>query len=89
VERDTARVSFLRLGAAAMEVEVVAYVETRKGAEFLKIQEELLIQIMDCVESAGVKLATPSSTIVVESTKTVASNGPATSNVRTPAPKGE
>jgi hypothetical protein len=60
------RVSFLRVGASAFDVEVVAYVETRKGAEFLAIQEMLLLRIMECIDSAGVKLATSSQTIVVD-----------------------
>ena len=66
IERDSVRVSFLRAGASALEVEVVAYVETRKGPEFLAIQEALLLRIMECLDSAGVKLATPSQTIVVD-----------------------
>jgi MscS family membrane protein len=67
IERDSVRVSFLRAGASALEVEVVAYVETRKAAEFLAAQEVLLFRIMECIGSAGVKLATPAQTIVVDS----------------------
>jgi MscS family membrane protein len=66
VEPDSVRVSFLRLGASALEVEAVAYVATRQGAEFLAIQEVLLLGIMKCIESAGVQLATPSQTIVID-----------------------
>ena len=66
VEPDSVRVSFLRLGVSALEVEVVAYVVTRKATEFLKIQETLLLRVMECVESAGVQLSTPSQTIVID-----------------------
>jgi MscS family membrane protein len=66
IERDSVRVSFLRLGASALEVEVSAYIVTRRPAEFFKFQEELLLRIMQCVKSAGVKLATPSQTLVLD-----------------------
>jgi MscS family membrane protein len=66
VEPDSVRVSFLRLGVSALEVEVVAYVVTRKATEFLEIQETLLLRVMECVESAGVQVSTPSQTIVID-----------------------
>lgn len=66
VEPDSVRVSVLRLGAMALEVEVVAYIETRKSAEFLKIQEDLLLRIVECIEVAGMRLATPSQTLLVD-----------------------
>lgn len=68
VEPDSARASLLRIGASALEVEVAAYIVTRKGADFLRIQEELLLSIMQRIEAAGVKLAMPSRTVVIDST---------------------
>jgi len=67
VEPGSVRVTFLRLGAAAFEVEVIAYVETRKAAEFLQIQEELLLRIVARIEAAGAQLATPAHTVVLQS----------------------
>ena len=52
---------------SALEVDVAAYVVTRKASEFLQIQETLLLGVMECVESAGVELSTPSQTIVIDS----------------------
>lgn len=69
VEPDSARVSLLRIGTSALEVELSAYIVTRKGADFLRIQEELLLTIMKRIEAAGITLATASTTIVVDSSR--------------------
>ncbi|HEX4891760.1 MAG TPA: mechanosensitive ion channel domain-containing protein [Hyphomicrobiaceae bacterium] len=44
----------------SIKVEVVAYLDTQQIAEFLTLQEELLLHIMETVQSAGVALAIPS-----------------------------
>jgi MscS family membrane protein len=60
VEPDSIRVSFLRFGLSSLDVEVFAYVLARDWNQFLELQETLLLQIMERVESSGVQIALPS-----------------------------
>ncbi|WP_263365389.1 mechanosensitive ion channel family protein [Edaphobacter bradus] len=57
VERDSFRVSFLCLGTFSLDVELFAYVFARGWPHFLQIQEELLLQIMELLQSAGIQMA--------------------------------
>ena len=50
---------FVGVGTYSLDLEVFAYVLTRSGDEFLQIQQELLLWILDAVESAGTALAIP------------------------------
>jgi len=59
VEPETVRVRFVSIGTASQDVEVFAYVFAAVYAEFLGIQEDLLLQILEIVESAGTALALP------------------------------
>jgi MscS family membrane protein len=59
VEPETVRVRFVSIGTASQDVEVFAYVFAAAYAEFLGIQEDLLLQILEMVESAGTGLALP------------------------------
>jgi len=52
-------VRFIGVGAYSLDVEVVAYVTTPDYDEFLEIQQELLLQILQAVEKAGTALAVP------------------------------
>jgi MscS family membrane protein len=61
VERNSIRVSFLSFGTAALELEVFAYLFARDWSNFLDIQGELQIQIMEIVEAAGTRMAHPAS----------------------------
>jgi MscS family membrane protein len=58
-----ARVRFLRLGESSLDVEVFAYVRAATYAEFLGIQEELLVGILKIVADAGTSIAFPSRTV--------------------------
>jgi MscS family membrane protein len=60
VETDSARVRFLRFGSSSLDLEVFAYCLARDWPHFLEIQGQLLLQIMDIVQSAGTRLALPS-----------------------------
>jgi len=62
VESATARVRFIRFGGSSLDLEVFAYVLLADFAAFLEVQEELLLRIMDIVESAGTGIAFPSQT---------------------------
>jgi MscS family membrane protein len=59
VELGKIPVRFVGVGAYSLDVEVVAYVTTSDYDEFLAIQQELLLQILQTVEHAGTGLAVP------------------------------
>jgi len=62
VDSSSGRVRFIRLGGSSLDIEVVAYVLLADFAAFLEVQEELLLRIMDIIESAGTGIAFPSQT---------------------------
>ena len=59
VEPFTARARFVRLGPASMEIELSAYILTTDGAQFLEIQEELLLGTLKVIEGSGTAVAIP------------------------------
>jgi MscS family membrane protein len=59
VEAGTLPVRFVGVGAGALNVEIFAYVMTGDGDEFLKIQQDLLLKILQAIEEAGTALALP------------------------------
>jgi MscS family membrane protein len=63
-------VRFLRFGPSSLDMEVFAYVLANDWSDFLKIQEELLLRIMENIESAGVQIALPSQTIFLAASTT-------------------
>ncbi|MFY9530576.1 MAG: mechanosensitive ion channel family protein [Candidatus Acidiferrales bacterium] len=65
VESETARVRLIRLGNSSHDVEVFAYIFAAGYAEFLAIQEDLLLRILEIVDSAGTALALPTQTMYV------------------------
>ena len=58
---------FLRFGLGSLDVEVFAYVLAGDFNQFLEIQEETLLRIIDCVESSGVLFALPSQILTLPS----------------------
>jgi MscS family membrane protein len=65
VEEPSARVRLLKLAENAIEVELYAYIGVREYREFLAVQEELILQAMDVLESSGAAVALPSQTTMV------------------------
>lgn len=65
VEEASARVRLLRLGENAIEVELYAYIAVREYRQFLAVQEELILQAMDVLESSGAAVALPTQTTMV------------------------
>ena len=63
VETDGARIRFIGFDNNALALEIFCYVLTRDGAEFLAIQEDLLLRIADIIEASGTSLAFPSRTV--------------------------
>ncbi len=52
-------VRFVGVGAYSLDIEVVAYVTTSDYDEFLALQQELLLKMLQAVEHAGTGLAVP------------------------------
>jgi MscS family membrane protein len=59
IETGALPVRFVGVGTYSLDVEVFAYVLTRNGDEFMKIQQDLYLWILDAVEAAGTSLALP------------------------------
>jgi MscS family membrane protein len=57
VEPGNLPVRFIGLGASSLNIEVSVYILTSDSDEFLKLQQELLLQLMQAVEQAGTALA--------------------------------
>ncbi len=65
IEADTARVRFFRLSESSLDIEVTAYVRAPTPPEFMQIQEELLLRVLEIVAEAGTAIAFPSRTLYV------------------------
>jgi MscS family membrane protein len=63
VEQTDARVRLLRFAPSGFDVEVFAYLLTQDYAQFLAMQEDLLLRLMDVVAASGTALAFPSQTM--------------------------
>ena len=63
VETESARVRLLRFGPSGLEVEVFAYLQATEFDEFLPIQEDVLLRLMDTIAASGTALAFPSQTM--------------------------
>ncbi len=62
VQQDGARIRFVGFGGSSLDLEIFAYVKATEMGEFLEIQEDLLLRIMDIVAEAGTGIAFPSQT---------------------------
>jgi MscS family membrane protein len=65
VDSASVRVRFVRFGVSSLDVDVFAYVSTHEWNNFLEIQEELLLGIMNIVQKAGTGIALPSQTLYI------------------------
>jgi MscS family membrane protein len=52
-------VRFVGIGSYSLNIEIFVYILTLDGDEFNRIQEDLLLSVMDAVEAAGTELAVP------------------------------
>jgi MscS family membrane protein len=68
IEAGALPVRFVGVGAYSLDLEIFAYVLTQDGDEFLRIQQELLLRILDEVETAGTALAYPTQASISYST---------------------
>jgi MscS family membrane protein len=67
VERSSVRVCFVGIGQSSLNVEIVAYVYARDWNQFLEIQQELLLSIIEIIHRAGAQIAFPSQTMYLSS----------------------
>lgn len=67
VEEGNLPVRFTGVGSYSLDVEVFAYILTGDGDQFLAIQQELLLKILDTIAEAGTALAIPTQASVVYS----------------------
>jgi MscS family membrane protein len=63
IHPDPVRARFIGFGACSLDIEVFAYATTLDRAEFLGIQEDVLLRVMDIVEQSGSSFAFPSQTL--------------------------
>jgi MscS family membrane protein len=61
--KDSARVRLTGLGASSKDMEMFAYARTGDWAEFLGIQEDIFLRVIDIVEQSGTGFAFPSQTL--------------------------
>ncbi len=61
VLRDPSRARFVGFGAHSLDIEIFAYVNTTDYNEYLSIQEDIFLRLIDCVEASGTSFAFPSS----------------------------
>ena len=59
VEAGRMPVRFVGVGAYSLDIDAVAYVTTADYDEFLALQQELLLKMLQAVEQAGTALAVP------------------------------
>lgn len=63
VHTEPNRVRLIQIGVDSIDLEVFAYINTTMFDEFLEIQEDLLLHMMDLVEKSGTSFAFPSQTV--------------------------
>nr|AEQ20298.1 putative mechanosensitive ion channel protein [uncultured bacterium CSLG7] len=59
VETGTLPVRFIGAGSYSLDIEIFAYIRTADYDEFLQLQQDLLLRIMDAITAAGSALALP------------------------------
>ncbi|OGK88715.1 MAG: hypothetical protein A2W08_13565 [Candidatus Rokubacteria bacterium RBG_16_73_20] len=62
VHPDPARIRFVGFGAYSLDLEIFAYVRVTDYGEFLAVQEDVYLRIMDIVAASGTGFAFPSQT---------------------------
>lgn len=63
VESSSAWIRLAKLADSGLELEMQAYVLTREYDDYTAMREDLLLRVMDIVESCGTSLAYPSQTV--------------------------
>lgn len=67
-------VRFVGIGSYSLDIEIFIYVLTLDGDEFMKIQQELFLAILDAVKAAGTALAVPTQAMIDYGTEPISGN---------------
>lgn len=74
VEQSSLRVRFINYGDSALQIEIFSYILTADFGKFAEAREEILLQMMKIVQSAGTNFSFPSpSTVYVEDKRSLPS----------------
>ncbi len=63
IVEDQMRVRAIGFGSSSLDLEIFAYVKTRYLDDFLAVQEDVVLRIMEIVKEAGTSFAFPSQTV--------------------------
>ena len=63
VDNDPCRIRFVDFNNYSLDIEIYAFILTREWAEFLAIKEDILLRVMELVNSSGTGFAFPSQTV--------------------------
>jgi MscS family membrane protein len=63
VTPEPSRVRFIGFGDSSLNVDIMAYVATSDWDEFLAVQEDICLRVIDAVEASGAGFAFPSQTL--------------------------
>ena len=63
IHPEPVRARLIGFGTSSLDIEVFAYATTKDRAEFLGIQEDVFLRVMDIVKECGTSFAFPSQTI--------------------------
>ncbi len=66
IETSTAWIRLAKLADSSLELEMQAYVLTRDYDDYSAVREDLLLRVMDIVESCGTALSSPSQTVYLD-----------------------
>lgn len=77
-DQASVRVSFLRVGAFSLDVEIFAYIRAPSWPHFLQVQGELLLQIMEILQDAGIQMAVQAHAVSVMAPTVSDGNSPET-----------
>src|SRR5579863_568357 len=67
IETGATPVRFVGVGTYSLDLEIFVYIRTRSGDEFLKIQQDLLLTVLDEIAAAGTALALPTQASISDS----------------------
>jgi len=73
IDPSAVRARFFRLGPFSLDIEVVAYIFASDWGEFLDIQQDLLLRVMEIVEREGTAIALPSQRLTLADARAAAS----------------
>ncbi|MBV9442843.1 MAG: mechanosensitive ion channel family protein, partial [Acidobacteriaceae bacterium] len=65
IDLPSVRARLLQFGESSLDIEIFAYLYAADYPDFLRIQEDLLLQIMDVIEAAGARIAVPARSMYV------------------------